>query len=327
MINAISSGARAVFLMGAHTNFAIFLMTCPHLKKNVEHIYAMGGSVRPYCLKNDGSDNSRECSDIGHLYPQDSSPYAEFNIFSDPFAAYEVLHSGIPFTLIPLDATNTVPVTLSIMRYSQNHEGENEFAEMQYMNITAVTLNLNQPYGALGGSNPLITGIQCQSLMYTRCSNGNARSLLPSERKRKMSDNANRTGWLDERRYRDGNVSVLVAVKGKANQDEGSTDHSIRECKLSDSGVYIVRHKCNAYDNSKENVFTVRSNGYEEFNMFLNPSATRVVFTSSMNITLVPLQMQGRVCSFYAIFIKIYATTQTSCVCPRFNFETLAITT
>ncbi|KAK8712581.1 hypothetical protein V6N13_147817 [Hibiscus sabdariffa] len=225
MINAISSGARAVFLMGAHTNFAIFLMTCPHLKKNVEHIYAMGGSVRPYCLKNDGSDNSRECSDIGHLYPQDSSPYAEFNIFSDPFAAYEVLHSGIPFTLIPLDATNTVP----------NHEGENEFAEMQYMNITAVTLNLNQPYGALGGSNPLITGIQCQSLMYTRCSNGNARSLLPSERKRKMSDNANRTGWLDERRYRDGNVSVLVAVKGKANQDEGSTDHSIRECKLSDS--------------------------------------------------------------------------------------------
>ncbi|KAK8689468.1 hypothetical protein V6N13_088185 [Hibiscus sabdariffa] len=33
----------------------------------------------------------------------------------------------------------------------------------------------------------------------------------------------------------DGTVSILVAVKGKANQDEGSTDHSIRECKLSDS--------------------------------------------------------------------------------------------
>ncbi|KAK8589338.1 hypothetical protein V6N12_023738 [Hibiscus sabdariffa] len=69
----------------------------------------------------------------------------------------------------------------------------------------------------------------------------------------------------------DGTVSILVAVKGKANQDEGSTDHSIRECKLSDS---------------------VGSNEYEEFNMFLDPSATKVVSTSSMNITLVPLQTQ-----------------------------------
>ncbi|KAK9088468.1 hypothetical protein Scep_027550 [Stephania cephalantha] len=40
-----------------------------------------------------------------------SNPYAEFNIFRDPFAAYQVFHSGIPITLVPLDTTNTIPIT------------------------------------------------------------------------------------------------------------------------------------------------------------------------------------------------------------------------
>ncbi|KAE8076816.1 hypothetical protein FH972_015441 [Carpinus fangiana] len=39
-----------------------------------------------------------------------SNPYAEFNVFGDPFAAYQVFHSGIPITLVPLDATNTIPI-------------------------------------------------------------------------------------------------------------------------------------------------------------------------------------------------------------------------
>nr|POE48163.1 hypothetical protein CFP56_43975 [Quercus suber] len=131
-----------------------------------------------------------------------SNPYAEFNIFGDPFAAYQVFHSGIPITLVPLDATNTIPINkdffdtfeknqntyeaqycfqslkiardtwfddqfyksyfvwdsflsgiaTSIMGNSNNHNGENEFAEMEYMNITVVTSN--KPYGVYDGSNP-----------------------------------------------------------------------------------------------------------------------------------------------------------------------------
>ncbi|KAF3951163.1 hypothetical protein CMV_023157, partial [Castanea mollissima] len=46
MIDKISAGPITVFIIGAHTNFAIFLMNNPHLKKNVEHIYVMGGGVR-----------------------------------------------------------------------------------------------------------------------------------------------------------------------------------------------------------------------------------------------------------------------------------------
>ncbi|PRQ42055.1 putative hydrolase [Rosa chinensis] len=196
MKDAVSAGSISVFVLGTHTNLAIFLMTNPHLKKNIEHIYVMGGAIEP---------------GIGNLFPPDSNPYAEFNFFGDPFAAYTVLHSGVPITLIPLDATRTIPVnknffaafeqkqdtifeaqysfqTLKMVRDTwpnnkfheeycfwdsfmvgvalsqmsnlersdQDHGGENEFAEMEYMNISVVTSNT--PYGISDGSNPLISG-------------------------------------------------------------------------------------------------------------------------------------------------------------------------
>ncbi|KAK3200388.1 hypothetical protein Dsin_023803 [Dipteronia sinensis] len=215
MINAISAGPTTVFLLGAHTNFAIFLTNNPHLRKNVEHIYVMGGGIATKCL-NGANSTSEQCISIGNLDPKDSNPYAEFNIFSDPFAAYQVLHSGIPVTLIPLDATRTIPVSkdflveyekrqntyeaqycfqslkmlrdtwindrfheeycmwdsfmvgvaLSIMRNSQSNNGENEFSEMEYMNITVVTSN--EPYGVSDGSNPLIDGLAVPKFNVTK---------------------------------------------------------------------------------------------------------------------------------------------------------------
>ncbi|XP_050240248.1 nucleoside hydrolase 3-like isoform X2 [Quercus robur] len=195
MIDKISWGPITVIITGSHTNLAIFLMKNPHLKRNIEHIYIMGGSVR--------SKNG----DPGNLFSDSTSnPYAEFNIFADPFASYQVFHSGIPITLIPLDATNTIPVSknffdtfeksqntyeaqycfqslktdrdttlgdlfytnfymwdafaagvaISIMHKSNNTNGENEFAEMEYMNITVVTSN--KPYGVHDGSNPFFDG-------------------------------------------------------------------------------------------------------------------------------------------------------------------------
>jgi pyrimidine-specific ribonucleoside hydrolase len=40
----------------------------------------------------------------------DSEPAAEWNIYADPRAAKKVFSSGLPITLIPLDATNMVPI-------------------------------------------------------------------------------------------------------------------------------------------------------------------------------------------------------------------------
>lgn len=93
----ISAGPITVLIIGAHTNFAIFLMNNPNLKKNIKHIYVMGGGVRsknptgccpkmalPAC-------QTRQCGDRGNLFTAyTSNPYAEFNIFGDPFAAYQV---------------------------------------------------------------------------------------------------------------------------------------------------------------------------------------------------------------------------------------------
>ena len=80
MIDKISRGPITVIITGSQTNLAIFLMKNPHLKRNIEHIYIMGGSVR--------SKNG----DPGNLFSDSTSnPYAEFNIFADPFASYQVM--------------------------------------------------------------------------------------------------------------------------------------------------------------------------------------------------------------------------------------------
>ncbi|XP_077219216.1 inosine-uridine preferring nucleoside hydrolase family protein isoform X2 [Tasmannia lanceolata] len=279
MIDAVSAGPITVFVIGAHTNFGIFLMNNPHLKKNIEHIYVMGGGVRSKnptgcCPKNATSScKARQCGDPGNLFTAyTSNPYAEFNIFGDPFAAYEVFHSGIPVTLVPLDATNTIPITkefftafeqsqdtyeaqycfqslkmardtwfdnqfytsyfmwdsftagvaVSIMRNEHNHHGENEFAEMEYLNITIVTSN--KPYGVYDGSNPFLDGraIPKFNLQIDGVHSGHVQMglqdpfCLVEGGKGKCED-----GYTKEVTGPEA-VQVLVATKAKPNRDIGS---------------------------------------------------------------------------------------------------------
>lgn len=81
MKDAISEGPISVFLIGSHTNLALFLMSNPELKKNIQHIYIMGGSVK----------SKNPTADIGNVFSaKTTNSYAEFNIFCDPFAANQV---------------------------------------------------------------------------------------------------------------------------------------------------------------------------------------------------------------------------------------------
>lgn len=50
----------------------------------------------------------------------------------------------------------TSGVAVSIMRNGDNCYGENEFAEMEFINMTIVTSN--KPYGIHDGSNPFFDG-------------------------------------------------------------------------------------------------------------------------------------------------------------------------
>nr|GMD63466.1 putative inosine-uridine preferring nucleoside hydrolase [Ipomoea batatas] len=272
LVDTISGGPTSVLMTGAHTNLAIFLMSNPHLKQNVEHIYVMGGSVRTGCGCAMNGGRSCECANnVGNLFTDfTTNPYAEYNVFMDPFAAYQVIHSGIPITLVPLDATNTIPITAgffdtfernqhtyesqyifkslkmvhdttndhqfyknyfmwdifmcgvaaSIMtKQAQNGKGENEFAEMKYMNITVITSN--QPYGVSHGSNPFFDGFNTPKFELKR--DGVHSGYIQTGIRDASCLVKTRTG-----KCRDGytpvvegpeGVQVLVAVRAKPNRD------------------------------------------------------------------------------------------------------------
>ncbi|KAM3265745.1 putative protein isoform X1 [Capsicum annuum] len=279
MIETISAGPTVVFLIGSHTNFALFLLSNPCLKKNVEHIYIMGGGIRSKNPKGCCPDNAssscqpQQCGDHGNLFTDyTSNPYAEFNIFMDPFAAYQVIHSGIPITIVPLDATNTIPVNkfffetfeknqhtyeaqycfksmkmvrdtwfndqfyksyfiwdsfmagvaASILRKRYNHQGENEFAEMEYMNVTVVTSN--KPYGISDGSNPFFDDSKAPRFNLERngVHSGHVQTRLGDPFCIVKNGRGRCQDGYTKEVDKPGGVPVLVAVKAKPNQNGSS---------------------------------------------------------------------------------------------------------
>jgi inosine-uridine nucleoside N-ribohydrolase len=87
-----AGGPVRVLTLGPLTNLALALREEPDLLEDVQRIVVMGGAVG---VPGNAIENS----------------LAEFNIWIDPVAANEVLDSGAPVDLVPLDATNQVPVT------------------------------------------------------------------------------------------------------------------------------------------------------------------------------------------------------------------------
>ena len=72
------------------TNLALALQKDREGMRKLKEVVIMGGAVRTK----------------GNI-----TPYAEFNIFSDPLAAKIVFESGLPITLVPLDVTHQVSLT------------------------------------------------------------------------------------------------------------------------------------------------------------------------------------------------------------------------
>ena len=74
--------------LGPLTNIAMFIHRYPELTHKIERMVLMGGAV-----------NGGNCT-----------PSAEFNIYVDPEAADVVFRSGIPITMVGLNATHKAPV-------------------------------------------------------------------------------------------------------------------------------------------------------------------------------------------------------------------------
>jgi inosine-uridine nucleoside N-ribohydrolase len=84
-----------IYLSGAQTNLAEALRLNADIAENIAGVYIMGGAV--YVPGN-----------IRRAAPESDNEVAGWNIYADPQAAKEVLASGLPIYLVPLDATNQV---------------------------------------------------------------------------------------------------------------------------------------------------------------------------------------------------------------------------
>jgi inosine-uridine nucleoside N-ribohydrolase len=99
LTSVIGASPQQVVLLtlGPLTNVAEALQRTPALVKHLAMIYIMGGAVEV-------PGNIAE-SGVGI-----DNRVAEWNMYVDPHAAQMVLASGAPITLVPLDATNHVPM-------------------------------------------------------------------------------------------------------------------------------------------------------------------------------------------------------------------------
>lgn len=88
----------AILATGPLTNIAQFIQAYPDLVHKIEKIVIMGGALQVG-------------GNIQPLDPSSENTLAEWNLYADPKAASIVLHSSVPILLVPLDATNQVPVT------------------------------------------------------------------------------------------------------------------------------------------------------------------------------------------------------------------------
>ena len=89
-------------MLGPLTNVGEALEAAPGLVMNIEMITVMGGAVQ--VAGNVGASSNIE------------NEGAEWNIYVDPRAAAVVFSSGAPVTLVPLDATNYVPLTMDFYK-------------------------------------------------------------------------------------------------------------------------------------------------------------------------------------------------------------------
>jgi inosine-uridine nucleoside N-ribohydrolase len=87
---------------GPCTNIAEVLTYYPELTKKIHRLYVMGGAVRV-----DGNVKEE---------PDKHDGSAEWNVYNNPEAFKKVVSSGVPITLISLDATQFTPIRQEFMK-------------------------------------------------------------------------------------------------------------------------------------------------------------------------------------------------------------------
>jgi len=93
-----------ILALGPLTNLAEAFRRQPRTVRSITELLIMGGAVR-----------TRGNLDDGGFFKTPNTT-AEWNLFHDPLAAEIVFRSGVPLRMIPLDATNKVPIDVAFLR-------------------------------------------------------------------------------------------------------------------------------------------------------------------------------------------------------------------
>jgi pyrimidine-specific ribonucleoside hydrolase len=97
-----------VLALGPLTNLAEAFSRMPRAGRAIRQLVIMGGAVRvPGNLGNGGAFKTENTA-------------AEWNMFIDPAAAKRVFASGVPVRLVPLDATQRVPIDMALLEQLQD---------------------------------------------------------------------------------------------------------------------------------------------------------------------------------------------------------------
>ncbi|OUJ72838.1 nucleoside hydrolase [Hymenobacter crusticola] len=93
--------APVTFLItGPCSSLVHTLGKAPSLREKIAEVVWMGGAVDV----------------IGNVKTYNHDGSAEWNVFWDPISAHKLFRSGLPITLVPLDVTNTVPVSFDFLK-------------------------------------------------------------------------------------------------------------------------------------------------------------------------------------------------------------------
>jgi purine nucleosidase len=110
---AAAPGERIVIATGPLTNIARAFQRHEDMPSMLKELIIMGGAVG---LTRFGTGNQ--------------TPYAEFNIWQDPDAAYAVFRSGVPLTIVGLDVTNDPTAALNSTDLEQLRDGATREARL-----------------------------------------------------------------------------------------------------------------------------------------------------------------------------------------------------
>jgi inosine-uridine nucleoside N-ribohydrolase len=97
--------------LGPLTNVADAFSRTPRVARVIRQLVIMGGAVRVPGNLGDGG-----------AFKTDNT-VAEWNMFIDPAAAKTVFASGAPIRLVPLDATQRVPIDMALLEQLQSRAG------------------------------------------------------------------------------------------------------------------------------------------------------------------------------------------------------------